>query len=124
MHMEEIAMKSKLTKYTNDLKAQKWTEIVVNCNESGMSKTAWCRENNVSIKSFFYWQHKLRMKMIESSPAAKAAEIVQINLQEETISQEPVTSTEVIRIRKNDVTVELPMTEAVIESVIRGLVLC
>ena len=124
MHMEEIAMKSKLTKYTNDLKAQKWTEIVVNCNESGMSKTAWCRENNVSIKSFFYWQHKLRMKMIESSPTAKAAEIVQINLQEETISQEPVTSTEVIRIRKNDVTVELPMTEAVIESVIRGLVLC
>ena len=124
MHMEEIAMKSKLTKYTNDLKAQKWTEIVVNCNESGMSKTAWCRENNVSIKSFFYWQHKLRMKMIESSPAAKAAEIVQINLQEETISQEPVTSTEVIRIRKNDVIVELPMTEAVIESVIRGLVLC
>lgn len=124
MHMEEITMKSKLTKYTNDLKAQKWTEIVVNCNESGMSKTAWCRENNVSIKSFFYWQHKLRMKMIESSPAAKAAEIVQINLQEETISQEPVTLTEVIRIRKNDVTVELPMTEAVIESVIRGLVLC
>ena len=124
MHMEEIAMKSKLTKYTNDLKAQKWTEIVVNCNESGMSKTAWCRENNVSIKSFFYWQHKLRMKMIESSPAAKAAEIVQINLQEETISQEPVTSTDVIRIRKKDVTVELPMTEAVIESVIRGLVLC
>ena len=124
MHMEEIAMKSKLTKYTNDLKAQKWTEIVVNCNESGMSKTAWCRENNVSIKSFFYWQHKLRMKMIESSPTAKAAEIVQINLQEETIIQEPVTSTEVIRIRKNDVTVELPMTEAVIESVIRGLVLC
>ena len=53
-------MKSKLTKYTNDLKAQKWTEIVVNCNESGMSKTAWCRENNVSIKSFFYWQHKLQ----------------------------------------------------------------
>ena len=124
MHMEEIAMKSKLTKYTNDLKAQKWTEIVVNCNESGMSKTAWCRENNVSIKSFFYWQHKLRMKMIESSPTAKAAEIVQINLQEETISQEPVTSTDVIRIRKKDVTVELPMTEAVIESVIRGLVLC
>ena len=117
-------MKSKLTKYTNDLKAQKWTEIVVNCNESGMNKTAWCRENNVSIKSFFYWQHKLRMKMIESSPAAKVAEIVQINLQEETISQEPVTLTEVIRIRKNDVTVELPMTEAVIESVIRGLVLC
>ena len=108
-------MKSKLTKYTNDLKAQKWTEIVVNCNESGMSKTAWCRENNVSIKSFFYWQHKLRMKMIESSPTAKAAEIVQINLQEETIIQEPVTSTEVIRIRKNDVTVELPMTEAVID---------
>ncbi len=124
MHMEEIAMKSKLTKYSNDLKAQKWTEIVVNCNESGISKTACCRENNVSIKSFFYWQHKLQMKMIESLPTAKAAEIVQINLHKETIRQEPVTSTEVIRIRKNDVTVEFPMTEAVIESVIRGLELC
>ncbi|WP_049962765.1 hypothetical protein [Ruminococcus sp. HUN007] len=117
-------MKSKLTKYSNDLKAQKWTEIVVNCNESGISKTACCRENNVSIKSFFYWQHKLQMKMIESLPTAKAAEIVQINLHKETIRQEPVTSTEVIRIRKNDVTVEFPMTEAVIESVIRGLELC
>ena len=118
-------MESKLTKYTNDLKAQKWTEIVVSCNESGMSKTAWCRENNVSIKSFFYWQHKLRMKMIDSPSAAKAAEIVQINLQEETtIKHEPASLSDVIVIRKNDITVELPMTEASVESVIRGLVLC
>ena len=117
-------MESKLTKYTNDIKTQKWTEIVVSCNESGMSKTAWCRENNVSIKSFFYWQHKLRMNMIDSSPTTKAAEIVQINLQGETIRQKSAESSDVIVIRKNDVTVELPMTEASVESVIRGLVLC
>lgn len=118
-------MESKLSKYTNDLKAQKWTEIVVNCNASGQSKTAWCKENNVSIKSFFYWQHKLRMKMIDSPPVSKAAEIVQINLQEKTtINQETASPSEMIVIRKNDVTVELPMTETTIESVIRGLALC
>ena len=117
-------MESKLTKYTNDLKMQKWTGIVVNCNESGMSKTAWCRENNVSIKSFFYWQHKLRMKMIDSSPTTKATEIVQINLHGETIRQKSAEPSDVIVIRKNGVTVELPMTESTVESVIRGLVLC
>ena len=42
-------MESKLTKYTKELKVQKWTELVMNCNSSGMSKAEWCRENNINL---------------------------------------------------------------------------
>ena len=42
-----LKMESKLTKYTKELKVQKWTELVINCNSSGMSKAEWCRENNI-----------------------------------------------------------------------------
>jgi hypothetical protein len=59
--MEDKKMESKIANYTREIKSKKWAEIVMNCNTSGISKTAWCRENNVSLKSFFYWQHKLRL---------------------------------------------------------------
>ena len=37
-----------------------WRRVVAECNSSGICKTAWCRQNGVSIKSFYYWQRKFR----------------------------------------------------------------
>ena len=33
---------------------------------SGMSKTAWCRANGISVKQFFYWQRILRREAYEA----------------------------------------------------------
>ena len=45
---------------TTEIRARNWAAIVTECNSSTLSKQEWCRQNNVSIKSFYYWQHKLR----------------------------------------------------------------
>lgn len=117
-------MESKIANYTKEIKSKKWAEIVMNCNASGISKTAWCRENNVSLKSFFYWQHKLRLSMINQAERESAAEIVQINLQDESPLMKPATASDKIIVRKNDIEIELPMTCEAIESVIKGLASC
>ena len=39
-----------------------WRRVIAKCNSSGICKTAWCRQNGASIKSFYYWQRKFRDK--------------------------------------------------------------
>ena len=52
-NMEDKKMESKIANYIREIKSKKWAEIVMNCNASGISKTARCRENNVRLKSLF-----------------------------------------------------------------------
>lgn len=37
-----------------------WTDIIRRCNQSGIAKVEWMRQNNISEKSYYYWQKKLR----------------------------------------------------------------
>lgn len=50
-----------------EIRKQQWMEIITNCNNSGMNKTQWCRENGINAKSFFYYQKVLRDEMIEKA---------------------------------------------------------
>lgn len=36
-----------------------WTQRVSDCRSSGKSVKVWCEENNLSHKTYYYWQHKL-----------------------------------------------------------------
>jgi hypothetical protein len=38
---------------------QKWTQIVEECRNSGQTAVKWCAENNVNIKTYYYWQRKI-----------------------------------------------------------------
>ena len=38
---------------------QEWAEKIRACRSSSLSVRAWCRENNVPISSFYYWQKKI-----------------------------------------------------------------
>lgn len=49
-----------MDKSTHQIRCEQWLKIINNCYESGMNKTAWCKENGISDKSFFYWQRILR----------------------------------------------------------------
>ena len=44
-----------------------WKVIIHDQATSSMSKAAWCRENNVNLRQFFYWQRKLRNMFLDSS---------------------------------------------------------
>jgi transposase-like protein len=44
----------------------KWTPIVRECRTSGMTVKAWCQENNVDEKQFFYWERRVREELCTS----------------------------------------------------------
>ena len=56
-----------MDKITHQVRAEHWARILNECMNSGMSKTAWCRENGISEKQFFYWQRILRREAYEAS---------------------------------------------------------
>ena len=37
-----------------------WKLKIEQCLSSGMSMSAWCREQNISIHTFYYWRKKLK----------------------------------------------------------------
>lgn len=45
----------------------KWAPIICTCHTSGMTVKAWCQENNVNNKPFFYWQRRVRNEICVSS---------------------------------------------------------
>ena len=34
--------------------------IIHACNASGLTRKAWCEQNGIKIKTFYYWQRQLR----------------------------------------------------------------
>ena len=53
-----------MDKITHQVRAEHWAKIMNECINSGMSKTAWCRANGISVKQFFYWQRILRREAL------------------------------------------------------------
>ena len=49
------------------LRAQRWKQIIVACNTSGMKKVDWMRLHGVSEKSFYRWQTLLRREALEEA---------------------------------------------------------
>lgn len=47
-------------KATQEIRLQQWIGIIKECRSSGKSVKSWCRENNISEKSYFYWQRRAR----------------------------------------------------------------
>lgn len=43
-----------------------WKDIIMKACSSGVSKSEWCRENNVSLRQFFYWQGVIRKQELQS----------------------------------------------------------
>lgn len=51
-----------MERITHQMRRERWSKIISECLASGMSKTAWCRQNGISDKAFFYWQKILRQE--------------------------------------------------------------
>ena len=44
-----------------------WEEIVLEANRSGIPKREWCKQNGLSEKAFYYWQRKVRARVMASA---------------------------------------------------------
>ena len=50
--------------------AQEWSAKIQACRESGKNISAWCRENGIATKTYYYHLRKLREKLCEQIPVA------------------------------------------------------
>ena len=77
-------------------RAQQWAMLIQECNSSGLTKRAFCRQRGISEKSFYYWLRKMRSQMAE----AAAPQLVQL---------EPISQTEdMLQIRYRGAELKLP----------------
>lgn len=71
-----------MDKITAEVRHQHWLDIIHACNASGLTKKAWCEQNGIRIKTFYYWQRQLRreaydagINALPASPEVTFAEV-------------------------------------------------
>ena len=48
-----------------------WTERIAACKSSGKNVSAWCEENGINPKTYYYWHYKLlKVERAYSEPVA------------------------------------------------------
>ncbi len=52
-------MKQELQVLTHAQKADLWSHRVTECRNSNISVSAWCEQNGLNPKTYYYWQRKL-----------------------------------------------------------------
>lgn len=83
-----------ITTVKRDVQLRKWREQIKAQQESGMTVTAYCAQNGINIKTYYYHLRKVREQCMESEPA-----IVPVAI--------PRTASD-IRIEKNGLQITLP----------------
>lgn len=58
-----------MDKTTHQVRLAQWTRIIEECNQrpSGMTAKQWLADNNISDKSYYYWQRRIRNKIANST---------------------------------------------------------
>ena len=65
-----------MDKITHQARVEQWTNIINECLASGMTKTAWCKQNGISDKAFFYWQRIIRKETFHKSALSSPIEMI------------------------------------------------
>jgi len=110
-----------MDKTTQDIRMAQWMSIINQCQRSGMTVKAWCMDNSVNEKSYFYWQRKIRKQTIQNlQPTTPAAlQLVEVPFRNIT----PSTQAADITLRVGNCTLEIQNTASasLVESLIKVL---
>ena len=60
---------------TKIIRYQNWVEIFREWSASGLSKSRFCRERGIHVKSFFYYQHMVRSILADQAGINSLANI-------------------------------------------------
>lgn len=52
-------MEQSLQVMSKQERLENWTARIMACRSSGMTVRAWCQENGLSEKTYYYWQRRL-----------------------------------------------------------------
>lgn len=106
-----------------EFRLRQWAKIIQDCQTSNLTVKAWCNQNNINIKSYYYWLRKIRLKACQSTefqtPALKH-EIVplQFNPQLCSSSIHPAVT---IHLGTASIDIAEGTSQAMIEAVLRSL---
>lgn len=92
----------------NQIRADRWRMLIQTCQQSGQTVVNWCEENNINIKTYYYWLRKLRKQELCTKellvPVSDEKPVAFKKLQVHT----PVPNTQAaVIIRLNGATVEI-----------------
>ena len=66
-------MEQSLQVMSKQERLENWTARIMACRSSGMTVRAWCRENGLSEKTYYYWQRRLFQALSEQQAAHETA---------------------------------------------------
>lgn len=66
-------MEQSLQVMSKQERLENWTTRIMACRSSGMTIRAWCRENGLSEKTYYYWQRRLFQALSEQQTVYKTA---------------------------------------------------
>ena len=58
----------KVIQVRNEYRKQQWTQIIRECQSSGLSNKEYCRQHGITEKTYYYWLRKLRSEAAEGIP--------------------------------------------------------
>lgn len=111
----------RITSVKNEFRLKQWVKIIESCQTSGMTIAAWCDQNNINKKSYYYYLKKLRTIACESkgSPAYNSNQpIVPLSF---TQTKESSIATITIHLPSVSIDIQEGASRATIEAVLAAL---
>lgn len=71
-------MEQGLQKLNADHRLAVWTQRIADCRSSGKGVRNWCQENDISEKTYYYWQRRI-FRMAQEQQAAEFAELHRVS---------------------------------------------
>ncbi len=78
---------------SHKVRHDRWLQILTECNnrDQSISKTQWCQNNGVNIKSFYYWQRQFRNELLVLSQSSSKHVPAFVDITSDISSQESKT---------------------------------
>lgn len=57
-----------VTQAKTQFRLEQWNKLILDCQASGMSVSSWCKRNNVSEPSYYYYLKRIRKQALENLP--------------------------------------------------------
>lgn len=94
----------KIGRTKQELRLRSWMDMYTEYQASGKTVQAWCSENDVNIKTFYYRLRKVREAMLEPSERNDIVPVIPV------VPDFEKAWADVIKITGNGITIEVPET--------------
>ncbi|WP_109709126.1 IS66 family insertion sequence element accessory protein TnpA [Faecalicatena contorta] len=102
---------NQLTIASHNHKMQLWTSRIHKCRSSNQTVADWCSENDISIKSYYYWMRKIKSEAFEALPAERKSKVLtqkrDASFAEVTLIEKPRADSCAVRIHVSGLLLEI-----------------